>query len=172
MPRNVEIKARVDSLPDIRSSASRLATEGPTEITQDDTFFRCEAGRLKLRAFSGHDGELIFYRRATQLGPKESFYVKTPTADPDGLRDALTLAFGQAGRVMKHRTVFLVGRTRVHLDSVVDLGSFVELEVVLADGESAEAGVAEAKRLMAELGIQEGQLIDAAYVDLMPRAGP
>ncbi len=170
MPRNIEIKARVDSMPELRQRASALADEGPTEIAQDDTFFHCDRGRLKLRAFSATRGELIFYRRANESGPKESFYALSPTVDPDGLREALTLAYGQSGRVIKQRTLFLVGRTRVHLDRVQDLGDFMELEVVLAEGESSEDGFAEARSLMGKLGIQESQLIESAYVDLLAGA--
>ena len=51
----------------------------------------------------------------------------------------------------KHRTLYLVGRTRVHLDRVDGLGHFLELEVVLADGESADAGVKEARALISTL---------------------
>lgn len=170
MPRNIEIKARVDSMPELRQRASALADEGPTEIAQYDTFFHCDRGRLKLRAFSATRGELIFYRRANESGPKESFYALSPTVDPDGLREALTLAYGQSGRVIKQRTLFLVGRTRVHLDRVQDLGDFMELEVVLAEGESSEDGFAEARSLMGKLGIQESQLIESAYVDLLAGA--
>lgn len=170
MPRNIEIKARVDSLPELRQRAAALAGEGPVEIAQDDTFFHCDLGRLKLRAFSAQRGELIFYRRANESGPKESFYVVTPTADPDGLREALTLAYGQSGRVIKQRTLFLVGRTRVHLDRVQDLGDFMELEVVLADGETSEDGFAEATDLMACFGIEESQLVEGAYLDLLTGA--
>ena len=100
MARNIEIKARVDSadaLARLAERAAALATGGPFEIVQDDTFFVCDNGRLKLRAFSAASGELIFYRRANQHGPKESFYLRSPTADPASLRDALTLACGQAG---------------------------------------------------------------------------
>ena len=79
----------------------------------------------------------------------------------------LTLAYGQAGRVRKHRTLFLSGRTRIHLDRVADLGDFLELEVVMADGEPAEAGVAVAHDLLAKLGIAPTQLIERAYVDLV-----
>jgi predicted adenylyl cyclase CyaB len=86
---------------------------------------------------------------------------------PGTLRQVLLQAYGQVGRVEKHRTVFYVGRTRVHLDRVKGLGEFLELEVVLKDGESAEAGVAEASALMERLGVQSSQLIDAAYVDLL-----
>ena len=79
----------------------------------------------------------------------------------------LSLAYGQVGRVRKYRTLFLVGRTRVHLDRVEDLGHFLELEVMLVDDESPEAGIREASDLMDRLGIQPSQLIEGAYLDLL-----
>jgi len=171
MARNIEIKARIECIESLAAVAATLAIEEPMEIDQDDTFFACEAGRLKLRAFSKTSGELIFYRRANQYGPKESFYVRSPTSEPDSLREALTLAYGQAGRVQKHRTVFLVGRTRVHLDQVQGLGHFLELEVVLDNDEPTEVGVLEATELMNKLGVQEHQLLEEAYVDLLAQDG-
>jgi predicted adenylyl cyclase CyaB len=167
MARNIEIKAHVADLTALTARAAAIADEGPIEIRQDDTFFGCERGRLKLRAFSAEEGELIFYRRTDQEGPKESFYVRTPTRSPDSLRDALTLAYGEVGRVRKRRVLFMVGRTRIHLDEVEGLGDFLELEVVLRENESTDAGVREAEALMARLQVQPSQLIDRAYVDLL-----
>ena len=172
MARNIEIKARITRVIDLIGPAAAIADQGPTEILQDDTFFDCHAGRLKLRAFSNSQGELIFYQRSNQSGPKESFYVRTPTAAPDSLRETLTLAYGAVGRVRKHRTLFLAGRTRIHLDAVEDLGDFLELEVVLHEGEPLENGVREAQRLMQQLGVTPSQLIDQAYVDLLAEAHP
>lgn len=169
MARNVEIKARVASIESVFPSAARLADRGPMEIFQDDTFFRCQNGRLKLRMFSKDEGELIFYRRTDQSGPKESFYVVSPTSSPDTLRESLSLAYGTAGRVRKIRTLFLAGRTRIHLDRVEGLGDFVELEVVLEQGEPVQAGETEARELMHKLGISGDQLVECAYVDLMKR---
>jgi len=171
MPRNMEIKARIESIQSLFPRVAAIADQGPIEIAQDDTFFYCESGRLKLRALSKEDGELIFYRRANQQSPKESYYLRSPTSSPDTLREAMSQAYGLSGRVRKHRTLFLVGRTRVHLDNVKDLGHFLELEVVLKEGESAEAGVEEARRLMARLGIEQSQLVEDAYVDLLARKG-
>ncbi len=166
MARNVEIKARVADRDALVRRAAALATEGPVEIAQDDTFFRCENGRLKLRAFAQDRGELIFYRRADARGPKESFYVRSPTSSPETLRESLALAYGVAGRVKKARTLYLAGRTRIHVDRVEGLGDFVELEVVLADSESAEEGMREAHDLMERLGIESADLVEGAYVDL------
>jgi len=169
MPRNIEIKARVENITALIAKAAAIAQKGPIEIAQDDTFFHCPAGRLKLRAFSATSGELIFYRRPNHAGPKESFYVRTPTADPSGLRETLALAYGLSGRVIKQRTLFIVGRTRVHLDRVEHLGHFMELEVVLDETEAAEAGVSEAHELMATLGVEKSQLIEGAYVDMLAK---
>jgi predicted adenylyl cyclase CyaB len=167
VPRNVEIKARISRVSDLIGPAAAIADQGPTEILQDDTFFACRAGRLKLRAFSNSAGELIFYQRSNESGPKESFYVRTATAAPDSLRETLTLAYGAVGRVRKHRTLFLAGRTRIHLDVVEDLGHFLELEVVLQNEEPLEGGIREAERLMQQLGVAPSQLIERAYVDLL-----
>lgn len=167
MPRNIEIKARIDNREHLAARVAAFADQGPQDMAQDDTFFHCEAGRLKLRAFSPHDGELIFYRRPDQSGPKESFYLRSPCHVPDALREALSLAYGQAGRVRKTRTLYLVGRTRVHLDIVDGLGHFLELEVVLRDDEPASVGEREAWQLMQRLGIDTTQLVDGAYVDLL-----
>ena len=167
MARNVEIKARIESIDSIFPKAAALGDHGPVEIIQDDTFFACRTGRLKLRAFSNDEGELIFYRRTDQIGPKESFYIVSPTTSPDTLRESLSLAYGQMGRVRKRRILFLVGRTRIHLDRVEGLGEFLELEVVLKEGEEVTTGEAVARDLMERLGIQPNQLIERAYVDLL-----
>lgn len=167
MARNIEIKARIASVAVLTARAAALANSGPTEILQDDTFFNCPSGRLKLRVFTNNTGELIFYRRSNEQGPKQSFYVRTPTTDPDSLRETLSLAYGVVGRVRKHRTLYLAGRTRIHLDVVESLGDFLELEVVLRDDESLDSGVREAEHLMRRLGVEPSQLVDCAYVDLL-----
>lgn len=172
MARNVEIKARIENVALLTPKVAELASEGPLEIAQDDTFFTCDNGRLKLRAFSIDSGELIFYRRVNQAGPKESFYLRTPTSSPETLRESLSLAYGQIGRIRKYRTLFLVGRTRVHLDRVEGLGHFLELEVQLVDDEPTEQGVREAGELMEQLGIQPEQLIEGAYIDLLQQLAP
>ncbi|CAJ1773408.1 class IV adenylate cyclase [Aeromonas dhakensis] len=169
MPRNIEIKASIERIDDLLPKALAIADQGPVEIEQDDTFFRCDAGRLKLRTLSPSAGELIFYRRADQQGPKESFYQLTPTHEPDRLRETLSLAWGQIGRVQKKRTLLLVGRTRIHLDRVQGLGHFLELEVVLEEDEPLEAGMQEANDIMAQLGVEPSRLIEGAYLDLLLR---
>lgn len=169
MPRNVEIKARIESVQKLKIVVTAITGDDPVEILQDDTFFQCDAGRLKLRAFVDGTGVLIFYQRTNAQGPSESFYSTVTTHAPDALRDTLSLAYGQSGRVKKHRTLFTFGRTRIHLDSVEGLGDYLELEVMMADDEAFEAGEQEAYEIMARLGVQKSQLVGTAYVDLLGR---
>ena len=171
MARNVEIKARAGNVAELTARVARMATSGPEEIVQDDTFFRCPEGRLKLRAFSDGAGQLIFYKRPDTEGPKTSSYSIAPVENADVMRETLAAALGQSGRVRKRRTLFLVGRTRVHIDSVEDLGDFLELEVVLEEGEPEADGAREAEELLTALEIPQPALVDRAYVDLLEAGG-
>lgn len=167
MPRNVEIKARVAQPSRLLDDVLEIADRGPTVFAQDDTFFACPSGRLKLRMFSETAGQVIFYRRDDLAGPKLSEYVIASTDEPDALRAVLTLAYGAVGRVRKTRTLCFVGETRIHLDDVEGLGHFVELEVVLAPEQTIAQGQAIAEDLMRRLSIAPSTLVQKAYVDLI-----
>jgi len=121
MARNVEIKARLDDL-ESRIALAEVLAGGPGEtIEQEDVFFRCDSGRLKLRFFSDGRGELIHYRRPDLAGPKTADYFVTGTVDPEALRTVLDRACGIIGVVRKIRRLFIAGRTRIHLDTVEGL---------------------------------------------------
>uniref|UniRef100_V9LC89 Adenylate cyclase-like protein n=1 Tax=Callorhinchus milii TaxID=7868 RepID=V9LC89_CALMI len=167
MPRNVEIKARVRAAEPLVENAKRLSCSEGTLILQEDVFFNVPEGRLKLRDLKDGSGQLIFYQRPDLGGPKLSDYSISPTVDPQGLKKVLIAALGVNGKVTKERQLFLIGQTRVHVDEVSGLGSFVELEVVMNDDQSEEEGAAIAERLMVELGIHREDLLTGAYVDMI-----
>ena len=170
MPSNIEIKARAADPARKRALVERLASTPPTVLRQEDTFFPCAHGRLKLRQLSDDHGELIAYQRADVGGSKQSDYLLSHTDAPAELRAVLARALGTGTVVKKTRLLYLVGQTRVHLDEVVGLGSFLELEVVLADGQPPGEGHRIAREIMAALEISEADLIDCAYADLLARS--
>jgi adenylate cyclase class IV len=173
MPRNVEIKARIVSVEALLPRAQALAGgAAPVLIEQDDQFFPCAHGRLKLRALADGTAELIAYDRADTAGPKLSDYVRAPVADAAALRQALARALGDGGRVVKQRWLLMAGPTRIHLDRVRGLGDFLELEVVLRDGQTVGEGEAIAHTLLAALGVDTSQLLRGAYRDLLASAKP
>jgi predicted adenylyl cyclase CyaB len=167
MARNVEIKARVADAHAMRLRIDSLGAGGPEEVLQIDTFFHVAAGRLKLREFGNGTGELIAYDRPDEIGPKVSTYLRISSPDPLSLREVLIRALGLRATVRKRRLVFLLGQTLIHLDEVEGLGSFVELEVVLRDGQDADDGEQITERLLEHLSIARDDLLSHAYVDLM-----
>ena len=167
MPRNVEIKARARDFKGQVLLAERLENRGVLHVIQEDTFFNVVSGRLKLRTFADGSGELIQYQRVDSLDPAEPHYIRYPTDTPELLKEALTNALGVRGLVRKKRTVYLTGKKRIHMDEVEGLGSFIELEVVLESTDEIASGVALARELMSKLSIEEEDLVEGAYIDML-----
>ncbi len=169
MPRNVEIKARATDWAALHAAAERLAGGLPQRIAQIDTFFITPRGRLKLREFSPDHGELIYYERPDTPGAKTSQYDIVPTREPQALGSLLAAALGVRGVVRKERWLYLAGQTRIHLDRVAGLGEFLELEVVLAEGQSIDDGRRIAHAIQTQLGVDDRDLLSRAYIDLLER---
>ncbi len=168
MPSNIEIKARARNFEEIKSRAQKLSDVPVQVIPQEDTFFNTPRGRLKLRVLADH-AQLIYYTRSDQDGPKRSDYHITRSNDPENLKRVLELAYGIRGVVKKTRYLYLMGQTRIHLDDVHGLGQFMELEVVMTDGQSDAEGQTIAEDLMARLGVKKSDLLDGAYMDLQEK---
>jgi predicted adenylyl cyclase CyaB len=169
MARNVEIKARlsINEFESAQKISARIASEGPEVIQQTDTYFDCRTGRLKLRQFADGSAELIAYQRPDAVEPKTSNYHLIDCPTPQRMIEGLTSVLGLRNVVKKRRVLFLVGQTRIHLDQVEGLGCFLELEVVLQDSDSESHGRAVANEILAQLKIDETQMISGSYIDLM-----
>lgn len=167
MARNVEIKARVRNLEDVRKRAQSLSGGTPEVLEQEDVFFPAKRGRLKLRRLAPDEGQLIYYDRPDETGPKTSTYSISHTQNPAALREVLASALGEAITVRKVREVYIVGQTRIHLDAVEGLGEFMELEVVLGEEDTEQSGQETAFALMEQLGIEQADLVEGAYADLL-----
>jgi adenylate cyclase class 2 len=165
---NIELKA-VDDDPAASERACReLGAVDGGLLAQRDTYFAVAHGRLKLREdVARGTGELIFYLRPQESGPRASSYWRAPVADPGLLRSLLTAAHGVAGVVTKRRRLFLYRNVRIHLDEVEGLGSFIELESVLdvPQRESPEEAQAFAAVIDA-LGLAGRESIAGGYLDL------
>jgi predicted adenylyl cyclase CyaB len=173
MPANIEIKAILKDAARAEETAARLSGAPAKVIPQVDVFFRSETARLKLRIFGPDSGELIRYQRPDIAEARSSRYLIARTADPQALLEILSVTLGTAGTVRKSRRLFLIGQTRVHIDEVDGLGSFLELEVVLRPEQSEAEGRLIVKRLLTEFAINPDHLIAEAYVDLLrSKAGP
>jgi predicted adenylyl cyclase CyaB len=171
MPRNVEVKARATQFEVLRRRAESMSDTPVEVLDQRDTFFVVPHGRLKLRVLAPDACELISYERPDHPGAKLSEYSIVRSSDPEAFLKVLSAALEIRGVVAKRRFLYRVGRTRVHLDEVDGLGAFIELEVVLDEGQSIEEGFGIAERLLADLGIEDGDRVSGAYIDLLEEGG-
>ena len=182
MALNIEIKAELSQpqFAAVREKSAQVATTELVVLNQTDTFFNCSNGRLKLRQFEDGSAELIAYQRPDCDGPKTSTYTRTPIPHPESFLVAMADSIGIRGVVKKRRELYLLNDTRIHLDEVEGLGTFLELEVVIEEGaiEEGETGLSpaggteptcetKAEEIMAILGVDKSWLIAGAYIDLI-----
>ncbi len=167
MARNIEVKARVRDTGTFRRRVESMSDTAVEVLDQRDTFFVVPRGRLKLRVLGADDCELIYYERPDDAEAKLSEYFVVRSSDPEAFLELLSAVLKVRGVVGKRRFLYRVGRTRVHLDEVEGLGTFMELEVVLDEGESPEEGRAVAERLLAKLGVENDDRVRGAYIDLL-----
>jgi predicted adenylyl cyclase CyaB len=163
---NVEIKARYTTLYNFQILGPCVAT-----IRQTDIFFNCSRGRLKLRTerfieTGKVSTKLIFYVRPDEQGPHLSEILISEMSEAPGLSNVLTAAYGSFTTINKTRKLHMIGRTRVHLDEVDGKGKFLELEVVLKQGEQMASGREEAEAIMKALGLSSADLVTGSYADM------
>jgi homotetrameric cytidine deaminase len=161
--RNVELKA-LDPDPARSLAVCReLGAEDKGVMRQRDTYFRARSGRLKLREEEGAGAVLIQYDRPDEAVARESRYRLTRVEDAEDLRASLDAALGTLVVVDKERHLFLWDGVRIHLDTVEGLGSFVELEGVVAADSDLTPEQEKVARLQRELGIE--QVLTDSYSD-------
>jgi predicted adenylyl cyclase CyaB len=170
--KNLELKAVATSLPRLRRVLRELgARQGPRTLDQVDWYFAVPRGRLKLRQRKGESAaELIFYVRPDATRARTSEYQKLPVADPRGMLRLLRAMFEPGPCVRKRRDLWLYGETRVHLDRVAGLGTFVEIEVPFTRDATGARRVM--RMLKDRLGIGPGDVLACSYADLLAGRGP
>jgi adenylate cyclase class IV len=164
--RNVESKFRYADHEAVLRRAVDAGARDEGWLEQRDQFYVVPQGRLKLRTFGDGLGELIAYDREDVAHARVSDYSIYRTGDPLLVAGVLSRGLPSAGSVEKRRHLLLLRHTRIHLDEVVGLGRFVELETV-ADGITEGEAEEEHSTVVGLLDLGVAARIDVAYVDLM-----
>ena len=165
--RNIEIKARCADLSAARECCRALGATALSVERQRDTYFAAVRGRLKLREIEGRDAALIGYERPDQAAARASDYQIVSVPEPERLIEVLGAALGVRVVVNKQREVFLYRNVRIHLDTVEELGTFLEFEAVMGPGQSDAEGRDVIEELRKRFGIQDGDLVAVSYADLL-----
>jgi adenylate cyclase class IV len=161
--RNIELKA-IDPDPAGSLKVCRaLGAQDEGVLWQRDSYFNVSTGGLKLREQRPGRAHLIQFERAEEPQQRESRYRIIETDDPQTLLAALTAALGVNVAVTKHRHLFLWQNVRIHLDDVVRLGTFIELEAVAPANSDLRHEYALVKQLREAFSITDDRLSARGY---------
>ena len=167
MKRNIEVKAKCADLTGARAAAMAVGAQIVGVLEQTDTYFRAHNGRLKLRETAGRAVELIWYARADHTDTRRSDYQIVNVSDPDALKAVLAAALGVRVIVKKRRELLMWHNVRIHLDTVDNLGTFVELEAVLTDESDESDSYARLETLTHALHVADADRIATSYSDAL-----
>ena len=164
---NIEIKAKradPDRIRDVLKSANAVFKGIDHQI---DTYFKVNSGRLELRE-GNIENSLIHYDREDKEGPKQSNVTFYKSADKASLKEILSKALGILVVVDKSREIYFIDNVKFHIDVVEDLGIFVEIEAIDADGNIGKDRLLEQCQYYLDLfKISKEALISNSYSDLL-----
>jgi len=164
---NIEIKARTADQGRIRNIFSGLEAEYRGLDHQVDTYFNASKGRLKLRE-GNIENNLIYYERENMKGPKESRYDLLKTEPGSMIKNMLSSAMGVFKVVEKKREIYYIDNVKFHIDTVQNLGNFIEIEAIDNTGGTDSSALLEQCRHYLDLfGVKEEDLLTCSYSDLL-----
>ncbi len=163
MGKNLEIKLRVNSHQQLVNKLKEIDASFTNVLEQKDIYYAYNKGLLKLRKVNG-EYELIKYVRDESGADRWSNY-EIIYLTGDNFERYLSEIFSEEVTVQKTRTLYMYKDTRIHLDEVENLGSFIELEAVVVDTEEEAAD--QFNFLVERLGLDLSAQINKSYKELM-----
>ena len=124
-------------------------------------------GRLKLRE-GNIENYLIYYERENKEGPKQSDIILFKSAPGSSLKSILVNANGVLTVVDKKREIYFIENVKFHIDTVEELGTFMEIEAIDEDGSIGKEKLLEqCEQYLKLFEISESDLISVSYSDLL-----
>lgn len=164
---NVEIKFKC---PDIDKVKTILKSRNADFIGTDhqiDTYFKVYQGRLKLRE-GNIENHLIYYEREDIEGPKKSNVILYKTTPDSPLKGILSNSLGILVVVDKKREIYFIENVKFHIDTIKDLGTFVEIEAIDTDGNIGEEMLRDQCSFYCNLfNISQEELLAFSYSDML-----
>ena len=169
---NIEIKARSNNQDKIRELLKSKSADFKGIDHQIDTYFKVNAGRLKLRE-GKIENCLIHYQRENKEGPKQSDVILFKSEPNSTLKKLLTTALGVLVVVDKKREIYFINNVKFHIDTVTDLGEFIEIEAIDSDSSIGKDKLQEQCQHYLELfKISKDDLVSGSYSDLLLQKQP
>jgi predicted adenylyl cyclase CyaB len=162
---NIEFKAELRDVEAARRQCAVLGARRLGILKQTDTYYKLTDGRLKRRQAPGEPTEWVFYHRLDRARPKMCNY--SILTDEQARRQWGSQSLREWLKVIKMRELWMLDRLRIHLDDVLDLGWFFELEAVVSRDFDVKQAHAEIDRLRQAFWPMLGEAIGTSYSDLM-----
>lgn len=146
----------------LRTGAVRIAS-----LEQTDTYYRVADGFLKRRESEDEPVEWIFYHRSAQTAPKVSkftIYTEREARERFGTRPLPVWVI-----INKHRDMWIHGALRIHLDHVVGLGDFIEIEALVTPKRGEDECRKAVNAMRERMQLVMGEPIGCGYADLAAR---
>lgn len=163
---NLELKAHC---PNHFVTPQELVPYHSACLQQTDTYFTVsENYRLKLREEQDHAYAILYARPDTQ-SEKVSDYDFYEVINPTQFLKVFGPGLTKEVVVKKTRDLFLYKSksVRIHLDKVEELGSFLEIEVIINEDMSPSEASEMMTRVIKMLGIQNEHKIASGYRELL-----
>lgn len=111
---------------------------------------------------------MIHYQREDKEGPKQSDVVLFNANPESSLKEVLTKALGILVVVDKKREIYFIDNVKFHIDTVENLGTFVEIEARDTIGDIGQNKLLEQCQFFLDLfAISQDDLISVSYSDLL-----
>ena len=169
--KNLELKITIKNFNALNKILKEMDADYKGELRQIDTYYNCANGRLKTREINQRDFEVIFYQRPNIKESKESNYEVLPVqkSQIDKFKSFLKNLFGERVIVKKKRHLWIYRNTRIHIDKVEKLGTFLELETAI-NGNKNKAQK-EHKNIIDQLDINKHKKYPGSYSDMLLAQG-
>jgi len=172
---NLELKTKIENLELFDSIKDKLTEHYVDVLYQSDRYFKLSddsGDRLKLRFETKKEtgdkiSYLVRYNRPDVSEAKYSNYRCYPVEDSLAFQQVMKSAMTTELVISKRRCLYVIKNARIHLDMVVGLGEFLEIEIIInTEGQKliAEAFMEE---LIEMIGIQDSKKIACGYRELL-----
>ncbi len=126
---NLELKTKVENHHNIKQVLEKIGSTFEKVLNQKDIYYKIENGLLKLRIENGMYSLIKYNREELKEDRWSNYYVVyLEGKETEQLFKSL---FPIETEVIKKRELFMYKNTRIHLDTVENLGKFIELETVV-----------------------------------------
>lgn len=174
----VEVKLKINDVQAIQSKLISLGFIECATITESDTYFDNKCGdirggdrALRIRETRNHQTSETYY----QINFKDKKYDNTSMTRPEfetevGDADAITHILGSLGyypvepRVIKLRREFKKDNMNACIDTVENLGDYLELEIITEAPESKDQELSKIEHILLKLGYNMSDTTTTSYL--------